>query len=160
MEAVIDKLVSELTTFKNETYANGGCSDVLDVQAIYFGDPGLIPSDLYPCFTVEAVRDVPQSETTGSDVRNLEVSITILIDAREYFDATVDEAEGDRQLVRAAGNLQQWLRRTANRRLDGLAGVREVRVTQTDYTGQVRGSVIAKTASVGLLVNKQYAKQA
>lgn len=160
MEAVIDKLVSELTTFKNTTEANGGCSDVLDIQAVYFGDPGLIPSDSYPCFTVEPVRDAPSSETTGYDIRDLEVTVTVLIDAREYFDSTVDEADGDRKLVKAMYLLQRWLRRSANRRLDGLDGVREVKVQSTDYMGQVRGNVVAKSAQVSLLVNKQYSRQA
>lgn len=160
MEAVIDKVVAELTTFKNTTEADGGCSDVLDIQAVYFGDPGVIPSELYPCLTVEPVRDVPTSETTGFDVRELEVSVTVLIDSREYFDSTVDEADGDRKLVKTMYLLQRWLRRTANRQLDGLAGVREVKVQSTDYMGQVRASVIAKSAQVSLLVNKQYSRQA
>ena len=160
MEAVIDKLVAEATAFKSTPEADGGCSDILDIQAVYFGDPGLIPAALYPCVTVEPVRDAPVSETTGFDVRDLEVTVTVLIDAREYFDSTVDEADGDRQLVKTVSLLQRWLRRTANRQLDGLAGVREVKVQSTDYMGQVRGSVVAKSAQVSLLVNKQYSRQA
>jgi hypothetical protein len=160
MEAVIDKVVAELTTFKDTPEAEGGCADILDIQAVYFGDPGVIPADYYPCFTVEPVRDVPTGETTGAEVRDLEVNISVLIDARDYFDSTVDEADGDRHLVKTMHAVRRWLRRTANRQLDGMPGVREVRVASTEYMGQVRGSVIAKTAQVKLLVNKQYAKQA
>jgi hypothetical protein len=160
VEAVIDKLVSELKTFKGLDEADGGCRDVLDIQAIYFGDPGLIPSDLYPCFTVEPTLDRPAGETTGYEKRDLQVSISVLIDSRQYFDASVDEAAGDRLLVKTMHNLRLWLRRTANRKLDNQPGVREVKVQQTDYMGQVRGSVIAKTAQITVEVNKQYPKVA
>ena len=160
MEAVIDKLISELTTFKDTTEADGGCSDVLSIEAIYFGDPGLIPAELYPCFTVEPNLDRPRTGTTGYDVRDLQVTISVLIDSRIYFDSDVTEAEGDRKLVKTMFSLQRWLRRTANRKLDGLEGVREVTVQQTDYMGQVRGSVVAKTASITVEVNKQYPKVA
>jgi hypothetical protein len=160
MEQVVDKLVAELNTFKATASASGGCSDVLNIEAVYWGDPGLIPSELYPCFTVEPVRDAPEKETTGYEIRDLVVTITVLIDLREYFDSSVDEAEGDRKLVQTMSLLQRWLRRTANRQMDGLAGVREVKVSSTDYNGQVRGSVIAKTAQVSLTVNRQYSRQA
>jgi hypothetical protein len=158
LEAVIDKLVSELTTFKDAISNEGGCADILEIQAIYFGDPGLIPSILYPCFTVEPSRDDPAGETTGYEIRDLQLQISVLIDARSYFDATVEEAQGDRQLVQTMHNLKRWLRTVANRHLDDQEGVREVKVPRVEYTGQVRGDVIAKTGSVTVEVNKQYQK--
>jgi hypothetical protein len=158
MEQVIDKLRAELTTFSETLAEDGGCADILNIQAVYFGDPGLIPSILYPCFTVEPTRDDPESETTGYDVRSLQASITVLIDARDYFDATVDEADGDRRLVQTMQRLQRWLRTVANRHLDDQEGVREVRITRVEYTGQVRGEVISKTAQVFVEVDKQYPK--
>jgi len=160
MEEIIDKWVSELETFKDTDNEDGGCADILTIEAVYFGDPGIIPVNSYPCFTVAPVRDAPDMETTGYQVRNNEVLITLLIDAREYFDADVLEATGDRKMVEVMENLQKWFRRDSKRSLDGLYGVREVVVTSTDYMVQVRGSIIAKSASVTLLVNQQRNRQA
>jgi len=160
MEAVTDKLVAELTLFKDTPSEDGGCSDIMSIEAVYFGDPGVIPVNSYPCFTVQPVQDVPVSETTGYEVRDLRLLITLLIDAREYFNASVEEANGDRKLVEAMGLLRKWLRRTANRRLDGLDGVREVAISSTDYLVQVRDDVVAKSAQINVTVNKQYAREA
>lgn len=160
MEQVTDKLIAELTLFKDADAVDGGCADIMTIEAVYFGDPGVIPVNSYPCFTVQPVQDTPQEETTGYEVRDLTVLITLLIDAREYFNADALEANGDRKLVQTMGNLRAWLRRTANRRMDGLAGVREVKVTSTEYLVQVRDSVVAKSAQVSVTVNRQYAREA
>ena len=155
MEDVVDVIVSELTEFKDTTAANGGCSDILSIEAVYWGDPGIIPVNSYPCFTVQPVRDLPDIETTGYEVRNLEVLITLLIDSREFWDATVLEATGDRQLVQVMEKVRNWFRTDTNRSLSGLLGTREVSASSTDYMVQVRGSVLAKSAQVTLTVNKQ-----
>lgn len=160
MEAVTDKLVSELTQFSQTPAAEGGCKDIMDIQAVYFGDPGVIPVNSYPCFTVQPEQDEPVSETTGYEVRNLRLLITCLIDAREFFNASVLEATGDRQLVQTMGNLRKWLRRTANRRLDGMEGVREVAIDSTDYLVQVRDDVVAKSAQINVTVNRHYRREA
>lgn len=160
LEEVMDKVVAELTTFKDTPSASGGASDILTVEAVYWGDPGVIPVNSYPCFLVQPTRDSPDIETTGYEVRDLEVMVTLLIDAREFFDATPLEATGDRALVQVMERVRQWFRRDSNRSLDGLVGVREVKVTAADYNVQVRGGVIAKAAQVTLLVNRQRARQA
>lgn len=160
MEEVTDKLVAELTLFKDATSEDGGCSDILTIEAVYFGDPGVIPVNSYPCFTVQPEQDVPVSETTGYEVRDLRLLITLLIDAREFFDASVLEATGDRQIVKTMGLMRKWLRRTANRQLDGLEGVREVQIASTDYLVQVRDDVIAKSAQTNVTVNRQYRREA
>ena len=159
MESVIDKLIFELTSFKGTDYVDGGPSDDVVIEAIYWGDPGVIPAELYPCFTVSPVVDADGTENMGFERRNLEVTVSLLINASEFFNASVDEAMGDRQLVKTMGNLRQWLRRLAKRQLDGLEGVLETKVKHVQYTGQVRGSVIAKTATITLTVQKQYPKQ-
>jgi len=160
MEQVIDKIIEILNTFTTTTAANGGCSNVLQVEAIYFGDPGIIPAQLYHCITVDPVMDTPVSENTGYEIRDHEVQITLLVDSREYFDAGVDEASGDRKMVTVMQALRSYLRQTHNRTLGGLSGVREVVVSETDYMVQVRGSVIAKSARITLAVNKQYSRVA
>lgn len=160
MEEVTDKIVSEITLFHETPQADGGCQDILEIAAVYFGDPGVIPVNSYPCFTVQPEQDVPVSETTGYEVRDLRLLITLLIDARDFFNADALEATGDRQIVRTMGLLRKWLRRTANRRLDDMEGVREVQVASTDYLVQVRDEVVAKSAQISLTVNRQYRREA
>ena len=82
MEEVIDSIVAQLGTFKNTLSSGGGCLDILPIEAVYWGDPGVIPVNSYPCFTVQPVRDVPNIETTGYEVRDLEVLITLPISCR------------------------------------------------------------------------------
>lgn len=155
MESVINAIVAELEVFKKATAANGGCADLMTIEAVYWGDPGIIPVNSYPAFTVQPVRDLPDIETTGYEVRDLEVLVTLLIDSRAFWDATVLEATGDRQLVQVMEKVRNWFRTDRNRSLSGLAGTREVSVSATDYMVQVRGSVLAKSAQVTLTVNKQ-----
>lgn len=160
MEQVIDKLRNELTVLSETPESEGGIAEILGIQSIYFGDPGIIPVWLYPAILVQPIRDAPVSETTGYEIRNLEVLISLIIDSREFFEKDVEEAKGDRKLTQAAMAMRKWLRRTANRRLDGEAGnVREVAVDATNYMVEVRGSVIAKSAQLTLTVNKQYQRE-
>lgn len=155
MESVVDAIVAELELFKNTGSAGGGCADILTIEAVYWGDPGVIPVNSYPAFTAQPVRDMPDIETTGYEVRNLEVLVTLLIDSRAFWDATVSEATGDRQLVQVMEKVRNWFRTDHNRSLSGLSGTREVAASATDYMVQVRGSVLAKSAQVTLTVNKQ-----
>ena len=160
VEEVVDKIIAELELFDAADSDDGGIADLLQIEAVYFGDPGVIPVNSYPCFTVQPVRDSPDKETTSYEVRNIQVLLTLLIDAREYFDADVLEASGDRKMVEVMERVRRWFRRDSNRSLDGLTGVREVAVTTTDYNMQVRGGVVAKAAQVTLLVNQQKPRQA
>ncbi len=155
MEAVVDAIVDELETFKDTLASAGGCSDILTIEAVYWGDPGIIPVNSYPAFTVQPVRDLPDIETTGYEVRDLEVLVTLLIDQREYWDASVLEATGDRKMVQVMEKVRNWFRTDHNRSLSGQDGVREVKASATDYMVQVRGSVVAKSAQVTFTVNKQ-----
>lgn len=155
MEHVVDAIVGELETFKDTDSTLGGCADILTIEAVYWGDPGVIPVNSYPAFLVQPVRDLPDIETTGYEVRDLEVLISLVIDARQYWDASTLEATGDRQMVKVMEKVRNWFRTDHNRSLSGLAGTREVKASATDYMVQVRGSVIAKSAQVTLTVNKQ-----
>ena len=160
MELVVDKLIAELNALSETPVDNGGIAEIFKIESVYFGDPGVIPVWLYPAILVQPIRDAPVSETTGYEVRSLEVLISLVIDSREFFEKDVEEAKGDRKLTQAAGAMRQWLRSVANRRLDGQAGnVREVSVADTNYMVEVRGSVIAKSAQLTLNVNKQYEKR-
>lgn len=155
METVVDAIVAELTELKDTDSSEGGIADILTIEAVYWGDPGIIPVNSYPAFLVQPIRDIPDIETTGYEVRDLEVLVTCLIDSRSYWDATALEATGDRALTQVMERVRNWFRTDTNRHLSGLAGTREVRATNTDYMVQVRGSVVAKSAQVTLTVNKQ-----
>ena len=160
MESVVDAIRDELEIFKDTDSAAGGCADILKIEAVYWGDPGIIPINSYPAFLVQPLRDVPDIETTGYEVRDLEVMITLVVDSREYWDASVLEATADRQMVQVMEKVRNWFRKDSTRSLSGLAGVREVVASATDYMVQVRGSVIAKSAQVTLTVNKQRGREA
>jgi hypothetical protein len=159
MEAIVDAIIAELTLFKDTASASGGCSDILEIEALYWGDPGSLPINAYPAIVAQPVNDRPDIETTGYEVRNFAVLVTVLINAKEYFDAEPLEATGDRQLTQVIEALRNWFRTDHNRSLSGLLGVREVVASGTDYMVQVRGSVIAKSAQVTLTVNKQRQRQ-
>jgi hypothetical protein len=157
MEEVTDKIISEVKLWMAADQADGGIADLFTINSVYFGDPGVLPVYAYPAVTVQGTRDTPQSETTGAEMRDLTILVSIMIDAREFFAASVEEATGDRDLTRAAGSLRRWLRRDSNRSLDGT--VRQLKVLTTDYVPEVRGEIITKSAQLTLVVNKQYQRQ-
>jgi hypothetical protein len=160
MEQVVDKIIAELNSIAETPVADGGIAEILKIESVYYGDPGIIPVWLYPAILEQPIRDAPLSETTGYEIRNLEILISLIINSTEFFEKDVEEAKGDRKLTQAADAIRKWLRRVANRRLDGEAGnVREVAVDATNYMVEVRGSVIAKSAQITLTVNKQYEKR-
>lgn len=159
MEPIIDKIIEEVHLWAETPVVNGGNAEVFTVNSVYFGDPGVLPTYAYPAVTVIGTNDVPDIETTGYEVVDLTLLVSIMIDAREFFNASVEEATGDRDLVKAASSLRRWLRRKSNRSLDSLQGVREVRILRTEYLPEVRGEVITKSAQLTLVVNKQYQRQ-
>jgi hypothetical protein len=159
-ETVVDAFLVSLKEFIETDSVSGGCSDIVKVGAIYFGDPGVIPPNLIPVFLVQPVQDTPTppSETLGYEVRNIQILITLLVDAREFFDVSADEAYGDRRMVQVMDALGKWLRQKERRHLSGTAGVRDVRVERTDYFVQVRGQLIAKSAQLTAAVELQRPK--
>jgi hypothetical protein len=157
LEETVDALIEVVTAWSEAMSADGGIADVMTVNSIYWGDPGQLPQYAYPSVYVQPTRDEPDIETTGYEVVNLSILIGIMIDAREFFDASVEEATGDRNLTRAAASLRRWLRRETNRTLDG--SIRELKVLITDYVPEVRGEVIVKSAQLSLVVNTQYQRQ-
>lgn len=158
MEDVTDKIIEEVKTLSQMTAVEGGFSDIVSLQAVYFGDPGLVPVSMYPCVTVEPEDEDTDEETTGYDKRTLRVSVSVHIDAREYFEASEEEASGDRQLVQATSAIGAWFRRRSKRTLDGMAGVHNLSVESVAYRVQARGPVITKTSRTTLVINRSYAR--
>jgi hypothetical protein len=159
VEDVVDKVIEDLEALSEAGDEDNGLADIMTIEAVYFGDPLVIPVNSYPCFMVQPIRDGPESETTGYEVLDLTILITLLIDAREFFDSTVLEATGDRELVRAIERVRNHFRRDSKRSLDSLPGIREVKATAAEYNVQVRGGVIAKAAQVTLLINHQRSRR-
>lgn len=161
MEVVLDKIVSELESMRTTNAAGGGISDVLAVSSIKLFDPGIVGYFEYPFIIVEPVREEPVMETVGlagRDIRDLEIRVSLLIDASEYYDASVSEAPGDRKLVQVASAVRRWFSRKSNRTLDNT--VRRVSVTAIDYLPQERGEVFSKSAIITLIVQKAYQHEA
>lgn len=159
VEDIIDNIIADLEAISADADGDDGIANIMTVEAVYFGDPGVIPVNSYPCFMVQPVRDSPESETTGYEVLDLTIQITLLIDAREFFEAMPLEATGDRQLVQAIERVRNYFRRDSKRSLDSLSGIREVKATAAEYNIQVRGGVIAKAAQVTLLINRQRSRR-
>ena len=156
MESVVDYIVADLAVFAAALSADGGIADIVDDDVVVFwGDPGIIAVQNYPCFTVAPVSGNPTGGTTATENRDLTVLITFLVDGREYFDAASPaEATGDRMLVQVADRLEARYLSKTKTLLDGMSGVRNASVSGTQYTPQPRGSVFAKSAELTLTVNK------
>lgn len=156
MEEIVDRLISEIRAMMGLTRTNGGFVDVIDVKAVYFGDPGIVPQSLMPCIMVEPNVESPDGETTSYDKRQLDVSIMLMLDARDYFNVDAEEAMGDRKLVQSAELIARWFRQREKRTLDGL--VNDIAVNETTYDVQDRGNAIVKTARVNLQVMKAFTR--
>jgi len=154
MEQIIDKIIAEVKTFSETPEAEGGISDILELNSVYFGDPGYIPATLFPSVTVEPRDDRPSGGSTGWDARELQISLSFHIDARLFYDKTETEAAGDRLLVRVAFLMRRWLERRSNRTLDGT--VTDIAVEETEYLRYLRGEIVTKTARTTLVVEKRY----
>lgn len=162
MEAVIDFITADLAAFASADDADGGIKDIVeDDIVVFWGDPGIIAVQNYPCFTVEPVDGKPTGGTTARENRDLTVLITFLIDAREYWEVdSPAEATGDRTIARVADRLESRYIAKAKSLLDGLSGVRSVSVSGTSYTPQPRGAVFAKSAELTLTVNRSRSRLA
>lgn len=155
-EDIIDFIVDEVKECAQTLASDGGFADVLELKAVYFGDPGVIPGRLYPACTVDLRADEYEGESTGTDKHHFPVSVSLHIDAREYFEKDADEATGDRALVRATFNLSRWFKRRDKRTLDGR--VLDIKVEDSQYSPDVRGNVVVKTSQTILVVYKNYLK--
>lgn len=156
MEDVIDRLIQEIKTLTSLTRADGGLADVLEVKSVYFGDPGVIPQSLMPCVMVEPVAESPNGETTSYDKRIIDISVLLMLDAREYFEVDASEAMGDRKLVQSAEIVSRYFRSQDKRQLGGL--VNDITVNDTTYDIQDRGNAIVKTARVNLQIMKAFTR--
>lgn len=156
MEQVIDKLIMEMDALVIE-------DDFLDIMTVAadtkFDDPGLVVMDEYPYLYVAPVDDRPKSETMGLrgyDVRVLTLQIGVVVNAADFFEATVSELPATRELVQASALIRKRLRRLGKRNLDDLSGVRSLVVEQTNYVPDLRNNVFVRVAVTTITVERQY----
>lgn len=153
---VLDKLISDLDIL---SYTNDFL-DVIQVQSpTKLGDPGIVTVSEYPYFFVQAVLDQPKSETmsrVGYDIRILTIRIGLVINQSDYFDPSVSEAPGERELIVATSKVRNLLRGLSKRKLDGLEGVQNVVVGPIGYLPDVRGDAFVRMAVTTLEVEKKY----
>lgn len=155
MEEVIDRLIEECKTLAT-TSGSTGLADFLSIKDVKFDDPGIVLVDEYPYIYVGPVTDEPASETVGRagyDIRHYYINVCLVINQSDYFDETVSELAGSRELVRAGTRIRRWLRRLDKRTLDGL--VRNLVVQSTNYVPDVRASAFVRMAVTTLDIEIQ-----
>jgi hypothetical protein len=156
MDAVIDKLISELDALR----VTPEFSAIMVINAATkYDDPALVVVNEYPYMFVAPQADQPVSETMGRagySVRALSIQVGLVINVADYFDPSVSESPGSRQMVRAVALIQKRLRRMSKRNLDGLSGVRNVVIGATQYVPDVRNDSFVRLAVITLVVEKQY----
>src|SRR6187399_3628070 len=94
----------------------------MEVDDVFFGDPGIVQVDQYPYIFVEPNVDNPISSTAGKagyDIRELTVSVGLVVNASDFFDPTVSEVSGLRDLVRAMALIRKLFARLSKTTFDG-----------------------------------------
>lgn len=160
MEDVLDKLIAEVDDMVAEDEFIEGIGIIETPTKL--DDPGIVTVQEYPYWYVAPVMEEPTSETIGAagyDVRVLTIQVGFVINASDYFDPTVSELPGTRELVRASSLLRKRLRRLSKRNLDDLSGVRNVVIQNTNYVPDLRDTVFVRVAITTVLVERQYAHE-
>lgn len=156
MEQVVDKIIEELETLR----ASDEFINAINVPSeVKWDDPLVVTIDEYPYIYVSPISEEPVSETAGKagyDVRRLTIQIGIVVNSADYFDPLAPEVPGSRPLVQAATLIRSRLRSLSKRRLDGLAGVRNVVVQGTGFLPDLRNAVFVRVALTTITVERQY----
>jgi hypothetical protein len=69
------------------------------VKSIYIGDPWIIPASSFPCLVINPIRTDVDFADSGRDQHTHTIQISLIIDARQYFNATPAEMVGTRFLA-------------------------------------------------------------
>lgn len=157
MSDLLDKIESELNEFA------ASIAGIIDVHSVQKGDPGWVLADEYPYLMVESGPITPKSETMGRsgwDTLLHTYTVSIMVDATDYFDPTTSGNDAEGPLEDAGIRMLLWFRRFSNRLLDGeVEGVRNVTVGSVDFPADARGEVYAKSAILVLTVERQHQHQ-
>lgn len=153
---IIDAVTRELQTLAGTDSDSGGFRDRIELpQSVWFGNPGILPDNLYPYIYVEPVIGVKESETTANITRRYNVRIVLLIDPRNLYDETeVTEQTASREMIQTMEAIEQHFEKTTLRKPDGLApGVMKVDLAATEYAQQIRGTFYSLGASILLEID-------
>lgn len=156
MEQAVDTIISELESL----IATDEFKDIMEIQSVYWGDPGFVSIDEYPYLYVDPQMDDPISSTAGRagyDVRDLTISVGLVVNASDFFDPSVEEVSGSRAQVRAMALIRKLFARLSKSSLGGTS--RSVRINSTNYVPDMRNQVFIKVALTTLVVQKQYAHE-
>ena len=156
MERTVDTIINELQDLIDTT----AFMDIMEVQNIYWGDPLVVSVNEYPYIYVEPEVDNPTSSTAGRagyDVRDLTISVGVVVNSADYFDPETDETPGLRPLVKVMALIRALFTRLSKTSLDGT--VRSVKINSTNYVPDVRNETFVRMALTTLVVQKQYAHE-
>jgi len=64
------------------------------VKSIYIGDPYIIPNSAMPCLIINPVNTEASVADNARDLYAHDITISLVIDARQYFNATPDKMVG------------------------------------------------------------------
>lgn len=74
------------------------------VKAFFIGDPPIIPESYLPCLVLNPTRTETDIADNSRDSHNHYIDIHIVIDARQYFDATPERMVGTNFLMETMEN--------------------------------------------------------
>ena len=69
------------------------------IKSIYTGDPHILPESVMPCIIVNPVRTDTEVADNARDVHTHSIAVSLVIDARQYFNATPDKMVGTEFLM-------------------------------------------------------------
>lgn len=73
------------------------------VKAIYIGDPWILPTSSLPCLMIAPDRTESDIADNARDIHTHHIVISLIIDARQYFNATPDKMVGTDFLMKTMG---------------------------------------------------------
>lgn len=163
MTDVLDQLATELEEFADADPSEGGIGGIVNIQSVQKGDPGWLHADEYPYLMIQTGTINPKMETigrkTGYYSLNHDYTISIMVDATEYYDPAVSGNDAEGPLEDAALALWKWFMRAGNRQLEPLERVRSVTVGSVDFLPDDRGEIHVRRAILVLTVERQYQHQ-
>ena len=69
------------------------------VKAFYVGDPWIIPSSLLPCIMLNPIKTETNILDNQRDSHIHHIEVSLIVDARQYFDATPEKMVGTEFLM-------------------------------------------------------------
>jgi hypothetical protein len=164
MEQVIDAVIEQLNQMRVLDRSDGGFADAVELSdAVWWGDPKILPEQAYPFMFVEPVTTVKTSENTGYITRHETVRVGLLVDPRDFFNqasAQDTETPETREMVQTMDAIERWFEKTTLRLPNGITlGSKGLEVGTTSYDTQLRGDYFSSTAMLMLEIDVRYPRQ-